>query len=117
MGESLLTALAKEAGLAAGIERMFAGEHLNNTEDRSVFIRRQYPSQDLQESIELDLGQLALHTLLADEFEQAQSGRRGHGQHFAQGRGDGAGAQGHGGIVRNIPAQSSMPRCAGTPAW
>ena len=30
-----------------------------NTEDRSVFIRRQYPSQDLQESIELDLGQLA----------------------------------------------------------
>ena len=33
---SLLTALAKEAGLAAGIERMFAGEHLNNTEDRSV---------------------------------------------------------------------------------
>ena len=50
---------AKEAGLAAGIERMFAGEHLNNTEDRSVFIRRQYPGQDLQESIELDLGQLA----------------------------------------------------------
>ena len=30
-----------------------------NTEDRSVFIRRQYPGQDLQESIELDLGQLA----------------------------------------------------------
>lgn len=30
-----------------------------NAEDRSVFIRRQYPGQDLQESIELDLGQLA----------------------------------------------------------
>ena len=30
-----------------------------NSEDRSVFIRRQYPGQDLQESIELDLGQLA----------------------------------------------------------
>lgn len=30
-----------------------------NTDDRSVFIRRQYPGQDLQESIELDLGQLA----------------------------------------------------------
>ncbi len=30
-----------------------------NTEDRSVFIRRQYPGQDLQESIELELGQLA----------------------------------------------------------
>lgn len=30
-----------------------------NTEDRSVVIRRQYPGQDLQESIELDLGQLA----------------------------------------------------------
>lgn len=30
-----------------------------NTEDRSVIIRRQYPGQDLQESIELDLGQLA----------------------------------------------------------
>ena len=30
-----------------------------NTEDRSVFILRQYPGQDLQESIELDLGQLA----------------------------------------------------------
>ena len=30
-----------------------------NTEDRSVFIRRQYPGQDLQESIELDMGQLA----------------------------------------------------------
>jgi len=30
-----------------------------NSEDRSVFIRRQYPGRDLQESIELDLGQLA----------------------------------------------------------
>ena len=30
-----------------------------NSEDRSLFIRRQYPGQDLQESIELDLGQLA----------------------------------------------------------
>ena len=33
---SLLTDLAKEAGVAAGIQRMFAGERINNTEDRSV---------------------------------------------------------------------------------
>ena len=33
---SLLADLAREAGLAQGIERMFAGERINNTEDRAV---------------------------------------------------------------------------------
>ncbi|MCV2404101.1 glucose-6-phosphate isomerase [Marinomonas sp. C2222] len=50
---SLLTSLVKEAGLENAIQGMFSGEHINNTEDRSVLHIALRASQ-AQESLMVD---------------------------------------------------------------
>ena len=73
----LLTALAQEAGVAEGIRRMFAGERINNTEDRSVLhvaLRRSagpFPCGDFDVMPDV----IATRRLMAEFAERLRSGK------------------------------------------
>ena len=73
----LLLALAREAGVAEGVRRMFAGERINNTEDRSVLhvaLRRAagpFPGGGFDVMPEV----LATRKRMADFAERLRSGK------------------------------------------